>query len=158
MIYEFEGPRSGIEINRLTIYSGYVNVIEIINRDPASFIIPGAVDPAAASADLRLARTGSPIPERITGVLRGNRKDLSKVVGEFPAPMLFSHLPLLWVTQGNFFESHAIDRSRTGNVEMPRDDDVGAESLMPVFGLAGAAPDHEARYAHAFPVLQPRWP
>ena len=68
------------------------------------------------------------------------------MVREFPAAMLFSHLPLLWVAQGDFFESNTVDRSRAGNVEMPRDDDVGAESLMPVFGIAGATPDHEARY------------
>ena len=69
------------------------------------------------------------------------------MVGEFPAAMLFSPLPLLWVAQGDFFESDTIDRSRTRNMEMPRDDDVGAESLVPVFGIAGATPDHEARYS-----------
>ena len=85
-----------------------------------------------------------PILQRIPCVLGGNRKDLGKMVREFPAAMLFSHLPLLWVAQGDFFESNTVDRSRTGNVEMPRDDDVGAESLMPVFGIAGATPDHSS--------------
>ena len=69
------------------------------------------------------------------------------MICEFPAAMLFSPLPLVRVTKGNFFESHPIDRSRTGNVEMSGNDDVGTEPLMPVFGIACAAPDHEPWYA-----------
>ena len=33
---------------------------------------------------------------------------------------------------------------------MPGDDDSGAEPSMPIFGITGAAPDHEARYARQY--------
>ncbi len=67
------------------------------------------------------------------------------MISEFPAPTLLSHSPLLRISKGDFFESHTIDRSSAGDVEMSRDDDIGAKPSMPVFGNAGAAPDHEAR-------------
>lgn len=59
-----------------------------------------------------------PTPQRIPCILRRNRKNLSQMIGKFPTSMLLPKPPLLWIAQGDLFESNAVDDACAGNMEM----------------------------------------
>ena len=80
---------------------------------------------------------------------RGGGKEVrGKWAREYLPEVMFRPLgllPVLWIPQGNFFETHFIPPLGGTNVEVTADGDFHGVIKMPIFGGMGAAPNSKSR-------------